>query len=303
MSYAPPELAKHFAALERLRRTDGNGGPEPAGRAAHRKMHSMERLQLAQSTGYPIEHVLADAVRQFGRKKAIEIGQMHRFLEELELPDDGVLVPGEAPDFTYETPGRRIGNEIRTLFDNRPVEEAARRERIVTEAQRLVADDTRFDGLRLSVAFGNAPLPTIKEGAEELVRQVYGLVPRRTFARIEQDQSCLFLTISFSPNDRDAKWRAVGKVESPEELTQPVLQRAVDEKSQKVRQYRRDCTDLWLLLVLPLFPAPKPAFGQLRWPAAGEQWVVKTQFDRVFVFEECSGEPLHEVATNAQRPD
>ena len=134
----------------------------------------MERLQLAQPTGYPIEHVFADAERQFGRKKAIEIRQMYRFLEELELPDEGVLVPGETPDFTYETAGRRIGIEIRKLFDNRPVEEAARRERIVTEAQRLVADDTRFDGLRLLVAFGNAPLPTIKEGAEKLVRQVCG---------------------------------------------------------------------------------------------------------------------------------
>ena len=32
MIYAPPELAKHLAALERLRRDDGKGGPEPAGR-------------------------------------------------------------------------------------------------------------------------------------------------------------------------------------------------------------------------------------------------------------------------------
>ena len=30
MIYAPPELAKHRAALERLRRTDGNGAPAPA---------------------------------------------------------------------------------------------------------------------------------------------------------------------------------------------------------------------------------------------------------------------------------
>ena len=32
MIYAPPELAKHLAALERLRRDDAAGGPEPAGR-------------------------------------------------------------------------------------------------------------------------------------------------------------------------------------------------------------------------------------------------------------------------------
>ena len=32
MIYAPPELAKHLAALERLRRDDGKGGPEPVGR-------------------------------------------------------------------------------------------------------------------------------------------------------------------------------------------------------------------------------------------------------------------------------
>ena len=29
MIYAPPELAKHRAALERLRRTDGNGSRVP----------------------------------------------------------------------------------------------------------------------------------------------------------------------------------------------------------------------------------------------------------------------------------
>ena len=263
----------------------------------------MERLQFAQPPRYPLEQVLADAAQQLGRKKAIEIAQMHRFLDVAGLLDDGVLVPGEAPDFTYETAGRRIGIEIRTLFDKRPIEDAARRKRIVTQAQRLVAGDNRFDGLRLWVAFGNAPLPTIKEGAEELVRQVSGLVPRRTFARIEQDRSCLFRTISFFPNDAEAKWRAVGNAESPEELTRPVLQRAVDEKGRRVRHYRRDCTELWLLLVLPLFPAREPAFGQLRWPAAGERWGVTTEFDRVFVFEEDSGEPLHEMTTIAVRPD
>ena len=34
MIYAPPELAKHLAALERLRRDDAAGAPEPAGRPA-----------------------------------------------------------------------------------------------------------------------------------------------------------------------------------------------------------------------------------------------------------------------------
>ena len=33
MIYAPPELAKQRAALERLRRADGNGEPVPAGTA------------------------------------------------------------------------------------------------------------------------------------------------------------------------------------------------------------------------------------------------------------------------------
>ena len=66
-------------------------------------MRSMERLTLTLPTRYPIERVFEDAVRQLGRKKAIEVVRMHRFLEELGLPDEGVLVPGETPDFTYET--------------------------------------------------------------------------------------------------------------------------------------------------------------------------------------------------------
>ena len=257
----------------------------------------MESFQLAQPTRYPLRQVVADAAQRFGRKKAVEVGQMHLFLDELGPPADGVLVAGETPDFTYTTAGRRIGIEIRTLFDNRPIEDAARRERIVTEAQKLAAGDTRFDRRRLWVTFGNAPLPTVKEGAEELVRQVDRLPPTRTIAKIRNDRSCLFSEICAFPNDTDTRWRAVGNAESPEELTQPVLQRAVNEKDRKARQYRRDCTELWLLLVLPFFPAPKPAFGQLRWPAAAERWTVRTAFDRIFVFEDDSDAPLHEVDT------
>ena len=257
----------------------------------------MERFRLAQPTRYPLQQVVADAAQRFGRKKAIEVGQVHRFLDELGMPDDGVLVAGETPDFTYHTAGRRIGIEIRKLFRNKPIEDAARRERIVTQAQGLAAGDGRFDGWRLWVTFGNAPLPTVQEGADELVRQVTGLVRTEAFPKIRNDPSCLFREISAIPDDTDTRWRAVGNVESPQELTRPELQRAVDEKDKKVRQYRRDCTELWLLLVLPLFPAPKQAFGQFRWPAPADRWRVTTDFDRVFVFEEDSGGPLHELAT------
>ena len=227
---------------------------------------------------------------------------MHLFLYELGLPAEGVLVAGETPDFIYATAGRRIGIETRTLFDNRPIEDAARRERIVSEAQKRAAGDTRFDRRRLWVTFGNAPLPTVKEGVEELVREVDRLPPTRPVAKISNDRYSLFSAISAFPDDTDTRWRAVPKAESPGELTQPVLQQAVDEKDRKVYQYRRDCTELWLLLVLPLFPAQKPAFGQLRWLAASERWSVRTAFDRVFVFEEDSGAPLHEVATVPLRP-
>ena len=256
----------------------------------------MERFRLDQPTRHPLRQVVADAVQRFGRKKAIEVGRMCLFLDELGPPADGVLEAGETPDFTYTTAGRRIGVEIRTLFDNRPIKDAALRERIVTEAQKLAAGDTRFDRRRLWVKFGNAPLPTVIKGAEELFRQVGRLPPTRAIAKISNGRSCLFSKISAFPDDTGPRWRAVPEAESPEELTQAGLQRAVDEKDRKICQYRRHCTELWLLLVLPLFPAQKPAFGQLRWPAAAERWIVRTAFDRVFVFEEDSSAPLHELA-------
>jgi hypothetical protein len=43
MIYAPPELAKHLAALERLRRDDVAGGSEPAARPV-RLAHSAGRI-------------------------------------------------------------------------------------------------------------------------------------------------------------------------------------------------------------------------------------------------------------------
>ena len=41
MIYAPPELAKHRAAMERLRQSDASGSPAPAGTT----------IRLAESAG------------------------------------------------------------------------------------------------------------------------------------------------------------------------------------------------------------------------------------------------------------
>ena len=98
--------------------------------------------------------------------------------------------------------------------------------------------------------------------------------------------------------EEETKWSAVGKAETPEALTANELQEAVDEKDDKIEEYRQKCSEVWLLLVLPLIPSPtKPAFGQWRWPEFGAQWQVETGFDRVFVHEEDSSEPLHELST------
>ena len=103
------------------------------------------------------------------------------------------------PDFTYQTAGRRIGIEIRTLFDNRPIQAAARRERIVTKAQKLATGDTRLHGRRLWITFGNAPLPTVQEGAEELVRQVDRLgvcAAEKIGPNMKWTQTCMTTTCS-----------------------------------------------------------------------------------------------------------
>ena len=81
-------------------------------------------------------------------------------------------------------------------------------------------------------------------------------------------------------------------------LTIDALVQAVAKKDLKVGEYRNRCTEAWLLLVLPLFPAEdRPAFGQWTWPESGKQWRLDTGFDRVFVCEERFRPPLHEVPT------
>ena len=185
------------------------------------------------------------------------------------------------------------------LFRTEPIEEAARRERIVSEARKLAVDDPRFDRVDIWVAFGDKDLPTIKEGAAALIRQLDGLVPTTEFARIEQDRRCLFWQVTIWPSESGAgTWRAVPKSECAEALTRDGLQQAVAGKDVKVANYRERCTEVWLLLVLPLFPAEdKPAFGQWTWPESGKEWRLKTGFDRVFVYEERFRPPLHEVGT------
>ena len=170
------------------------------------------------------------------------------------------------------------------LFRTEPIEDAARRERIVSEARKLVEDDPRFDRLDIWVAFGDKDLPTIKEGAGALIRELDGLVPTTEFARIEQGRRCLFWQVTIWPSESGAgAWRAVPKSECAEPLTRDVLQQAVARKDVKIANYRERCTEAWLLLVLPLFPAEnKPAFGQWTWPESGKEWQLTTGFDRVF---------------------
>ena len=49
------------------------------------------------------------------------------------------------------------------LFRTEPTEDAARRERIVSEARKLAANDPRFDRLDIWVAFGDKEISTVKE--------------------------------------------------------------------------------------------------------------------------------------------
>ena len=237
-----------------------------------------------------------------GRKrarKAREERQVRRFLAELGLADAGELLSGEAPDFVFRMGRRRVGIEVSMLFRNEPIKEAARRERIVSEARKLAANDPRFDRLDVWVAFGDKEISTVKEGAAALIRQLDGHVPRATFVTIEPDRGCMFRQITIWPPESGAgSWRAVPKSELAEALTRDALEQAVAKKDVKVGNYRNRCAEAWLLLVLPLFPAvDRPAFGQWTWPESGKEWRLDTGFNRVFVYEERFRPPLHEVPT------
>ncbi len=232
-------------------------------------------------------------------EKAREERQVRRLLTELGLADAGEPMPGEAPDFVFQMGKRRVGIEVSMLFRTEPIEDAARRERIISEARKLVANNPRFDRLDIWVAFGDKELSTVREGAAALIRQLDEHVPRVAFTTIEPDRGGLFRQITIWPSESGAgSWRAVPKSELAETLTRDALQEAVARKDVKVGNYRSRCVEAWLLLVLPLFPAgDKPAFGQWTWPESGKEWRLNTGFDRVFVYEERFRPPLHEVST------
>ena len=237
-----------------------------------------------------------------GRKRARkekEERQVRRLLTELGLADAGELLSGEAPDFVFQLGKRRVGIEVSMLFRNEPIEEAARRERIVSEARKLAANDPRFNRLDIWVAFGDKEISTVKEDAAALIRQLDRHVPRAKFGTFEPERDCLFRQFTIWPSESGAgSWRAVPKSELAEALTRDALEQAVARKDLKVGDYRNRCTEAWLLLVLPLFPAEdKPAFGQWTWPESGNEWRLNAGFNRVFVYEERFRPPLHEVPT------
>ena len=238
-------------------------------------------------------------------KKAREERQVRCLLTELGLADPGKLLSCESPDFIFRMGKRQVGIEVTRLFRNEPIEDAARRDRIVSKARELVQNDPRFDRLDIWVAFGDKEVSTVNDGAAALVSQLDGHVPRTTLGRIEQDRRCLFRQITIWPSESSAgSWRAVPKAECAEALTRDELEQAVADKDKKVGDYRKKCSEAWLLLVLPLFPAEgRSAFGQWMWPESAKEWQLKTGFDRVFVYEERFRPPLHEVSTLNGAPE
>ena len=104
------------------------------------------------------------------------------------------------------------------------------------------------------------------------------------------------------PKRQRCEMVAVGEAESPQELARPVLQRAVDEKGQKVRQYRRTLHGAVVIAGVAALSSSKTGLRTIAM-AGGRRTAGRE--DRVrqgLVFEEDSSEPLYEVATIAARP-
>ena len=248
-----------------------------------------------------MEHgATADGLPAFNRQtlqKAREWAYLERFRENFASFPEGEVVPSERPDFLIKAQPRWIGIELTEYYVQEPDEDRGSlmqaQEGTEDKVLRTASEQHQSNDLppvAVSIlwnphrAFSSRRIQGLAAVLADLVQEHLPELGQRVAIRYRRHpswralpQEVASLTVDRQINFSKNSWTSVRGASVPT-LTPPQLQKKMRNKEAKVPIYRRQCREVWLLIVARGFePSTHVDLG-----SELESHEFETTFDRVF---------------------
>lgn len=235
-------------------------------------------------------------------KKQIERHHLEGFRTAFSYFPPGEIAPTEEPDFLIHADTGTIGIEITELYRKStgkvPMQATeSTREKILDRARTMYAE-RGCPIVRVSVRFGDLlgfPTSRIDEVADRIAALVADDVPdgydsieiENSWEDLERFPGELNgLQIRRLHGASRSQWSAPIAEFMPS-VTITNIQGTIDEKNQRLASYRRQATEMWLLIVHSL---PHRASSMFDIEEAVLMHRFVTEFDRIFLFNKFDGD-------------
>lgn len=229
-------------------------------------------------------------------EKIHELTHLEHFKEVYTFFPDGEIESTETPDFIVHTQDKILGIEHTEIFqpglsDGTSLQaQDGLAQRVVSKANSLYLE--QYGQPLLVQIFFNYRVMIHKKDVDRLAKAVVHLIEttpiepgnpitlrRTTENSVDFPNEIARLHIYAHPNGKENKWRSSSAGWIPE-VTPEFVQEQINQKEQKLDNYKSQCSEIWLLLVADNLRNPSSVdLSQL---ALAYQY--STGFDRVFFF-------------------
>jgi len=244
-------------------------------------------------------------------EKIREVTHLEHFKEIYPFFPDGEIECTEKPDFIVHTHDNFLGIEHTEIFQPGPSNGTSLQaqdnlsQRVVNKANDLYFKHNSQPILvqilfNHRVMIGKKDVNRIAEAVERLI----GMTPikpgnpitiKRTIENSEYfPNEIVMLHVYAHPNGKENKWRSSSAGWIPE-ITPEYLQEIIDQKGQRLENYKSKCSELWLLIVADDVRIPSSV--DLSEVALAHQYF--TRFNRVFFFWNLSRRYIELQLTNS----
>lgn len=229
-------------------------------------------------------------------KKNREFTHLEHFKEVCPFFPDGEIEKTEKPDFIVNTQDNLLGIEHTEIFQPGPTDGTSLQaqdslgQRVVSKANSLYLK-THSQPLLVQILF-NHRVKISKKNVDCLAERVVHLIEMTqielgnpiTLKRTKENSEyfpneIVMLHIYAHPNGKENKWHSSSAGWIPE-VTPKYLQEKIDQKEQKLDNYKSKCSEIWLLIVADDLRIPSSV--DLTELVLAHQY--STRFNRVFFF-------------------
>lgn len=227
--------------------------------------------------------------------KERELKHLLRFKEVFPYFPEGAIECTEKPDFVVQAPTCLLGIEHTEIFQPGPLDHTSLqaqdslREKVVNKINRSFKQYTRQLFAQISfdprVMIGKKDVDHLAKAVENLIRLTLIEPDKPIVLRRTRENSIYFpreirsILVYCLPDGNKHEWRSFSSGTIPE-VNSEYIQDIINQKEQKLDNYKSKCSEIWLLIVADNIRIPSSV--DLHQVALAHKY--STKFNRVFFF-------------------